>query len=225
MFIGHYGMGLALKGRAPKLSLGLLILGSQFPDILFPLLSLLGLESSRLVAESGTMNPYEMHYPWSHSLLTVMIWSILYALLITLCKRGRISTKEQLILGGSVLSHYLLDLITHNNLPLIPGLPFTIGLGLGHSVYLEVALELAILAAGTLIYLKSRAPRKIRANIALIIYVLLMTALYSSSIFGTFTEPSTGLTIGVMTMQIILISAGFLIDWLGKVKENKLILA
>ena len=42
MFVGHYGIGLALKKVEPKLSLGLLIFGAIMLDFLFGLFLLSG---------------------------------------------------------------------------------------------------------------------------------------------------------------------------------------
>ena len=44
MFIGHFGVGFALKSLAPRISLGTLFLAAQFIDLLWPSLLLLGLE-------------------------------------------------------------------------------------------------------------------------------------------------------------------------------------
>jgi hypothetical protein len=49
MFIGHFGVAMAAKRVAPRLSLGTTILAAQWADGIWPLFVLLGLE--RRIAE------------------------------------------------------------------------------------------------------------------------------------------------------------------------------
>jgi len=53
VFIGHYGAALAGKRIAPRVSLGTLFLGAQLPDLIWPILLLLGVERVRI--EPGLM--------------------------------------------------------------------------------------------------------------------------------------------------------------------------
>ena len=43
MFIGHYGLALATKRAAPRVSLGALIAAAQLADLIWPMLLLVGL--------------------------------------------------------------------------------------------------------------------------------------------------------------------------------------
>ena len=75
MFIGHFGVGLAAKPAAKQTSLGTLFLASQFIDLLWPTLLLLGLESVKIVPGATKLTPLEfVHYPISHSLVAVVVW-------------------------------------------------------------------------------------------------------------------------------------------------------
>ena len=60
MFIGHYGAGLAAKKFAGKPedgsnqpSLGTFFLASQFIDLLWPLLIIIGVEKAEIINESA----------------------------------------------------------------------------------------------------------------------------------------------------------------------------
>jgi hypothetical protein len=53
MFLGHFGVALAAKKVAPKTSLGTLVFGAQFADLLWPILLLLGIEQVRIVPEAS----------------------------------------------------------------------------------------------------------------------------------------------------------------------------
>ena len=48
MFIGHFGAGFGARAAAPKTSLGILFLASQFIDLLWPSLLLLGALTTNL---------------------------------------------------------------------------------------------------------------------------------------------------------------------------------
>ena len=47
MFLGHFGLAFAAKRAAPRTSLGMLLLGAQFADLLWPLLLLAGANDPR----------------------------------------------------------------------------------------------------------------------------------------------------------------------------------
>jgi len=84
MFIGHFGIGFGAKAAAPRLPLGSLFLASQFIDLLWPALLLLGMERVNIVPGTTTVTPLEfIYYPISHSLLAVLFWA-LWALVVFL---------------------------------------------------------------------------------------------------------------------------------------------
>jgi len=91
MFIGHFGIGFGAKAAAPKVLLGSLFLASQFVDLLWPALLLLGVERVNIVPGATNVTPLEFsHYPISHSLLAVMLWALLVAGSISLCVVTRV---------------------------------------------------------------------------------------------------------------------------------------
>ena len=82
MFLGHYGVALALKRAEPKLSLGTLFLAVQLCDLLWGAFLLLGWEHVRIVTDGSSVLPLEFYdYPISHSLLGTIIWSVVAAAL------------------------------------------------------------------------------------------------------------------------------------------------
>ena len=81
MFVGHFGVGLALKRVVPAISLGTLFLAVQFIDLLWPSLLLLGLEHVEIAPGITRVTPLDfVDYPISHSLLAVVGWAVLFAL-------------------------------------------------------------------------------------------------------------------------------------------------
>ena len=122
MFIGHFGGALAAKKAAPRTSLGTLILAAQFIDLLWPIFLLLGLEHVRIAPGITKVSPFDFYdYPISHSLLMVVVWSVVLG---GLYYAFRQYPRGAWIIALAVLSHWVLDFIVHwPDLPLWPGGP------------------------------------------------------------------------------------------------------
>ena len=90
MFIGHFAVAFAAKKAAPKVSLGTLVLAAAFLDVVWPVLVLLGVERFRIVPGFTANNPFDFtYYPWSHSLLMTVGWSLLVAFVYLAASRDR----------------------------------------------------------------------------------------------------------------------------------------
>jgi len=75
VFVGHYGVSLAAKRWAPRLSLGWLFLAVQALDLLFATFVLAGVEKMAIVPGFTAYNPYDLFFmPYSHSLLGAFGW-------------------------------------------------------------------------------------------------------------------------------------------------------
>ena len=77
MFVGHFANGLAFHARKPggKLTFFILVLGTQIADLLWGLFTVLGFEGG---FSGGSVEHNYFDIPWSHSLLMMIVWSILY---------------------------------------------------------------------------------------------------------------------------------------------------
>lgn len=157
MFIGHFGVGFGAKKAAPQLSLGTLILAAELVDLLFPVFTLLGLEALRLDPGNTRVAPFDFYrYPFTHSLATGIGWGLLLGLAIYAFRR---TARGAGIVGLAVVSHWVLDWVTHApDLPLWPGGP-KVGLGLWNSVAGTVLVEGAIFALGVGLYLSATRAR------------------------------------------------------------------
>jgi membrane-bound metal-dependent hydrolase YbcI (DUF457 family) len=146
MFLGHFAIGFAAKRAAPRASLGTLFLAAQFIDLLWPLLVLAGIERVRIAPGITVVTPLDFeHYPWSHSLLMVLVWGVLFAGVYFLIRRDR---RTSLVLGLAVVSHWVLDWLTHRpDLPLAPGAE-RVGLGLWNSFAGTLIVEVGLFALG-----------------------------------------------------------------------------
>lgn len=151
MFLGHYGVALAAKGAAPRVSLGTAILAAQLLDLIWPLLLLLGVEEVRIVPGLMAASALDfVHYPISHSLIATVAWAVVAAGAYFAWRRSRAGA---LIVGIAVLSHWLLDAPMHRpDLPLWPGSDILVGGGLWNSLPATLAIELAVLGAGFWVY-------------------------------------------------------------------------
>jgi hypothetical protein len=175
VFIGHYGVSLAAKRAAPRLSLGWLFLAVQVLDLLFFSFVLAGVEKLRLVPGFTEYNPYDLYFmPISHGLLGALGWSVLAAL-IARALLGRDGGRASLVIGACVLSHWLLDLPMHTrDLPLAGNDSLKVGFGLWNHRALSLAAELIALAAGAAVWLREAGRRGARIVFIAVLVVLLL---------------------------------------------------
>jgi membrane-bound metal-dependent hydrolase YbcI (DUF457 family) len=150
MFVGHLAVALGAKRAAPRVPLAALVAATYGLDLLWPMFLLAGLERVRIDAGNTAFTPLAFdHYPWTHSLLMAAVWSSLAGLAASSWLRSRCAG---LIVGATVVSHWLLDFVTHRpDLPLWPGGPKA-GLSLWQSVAGTLVVEGVLLAAGVALY-------------------------------------------------------------------------
>ncbi len=184
MFIGHYALAFGAKRLAPEVSLGTLFLACQFADLLWPTFLILGLERVEIDPGNTLVTPLNfVSYPYSHSLVMLLVWSALLALLYRVLRGGpRLAV---VTVGALVLSHYLLDLITHR-----PDLPITIngaqrlGLGLWNYPGTTLATESALFIIGAAIYAGVTRARDRIGRIGLYALIATLVAIYFAALYG-----------------------------------------
>jgi len=182
MFIGHYALALAAKRAAPRTSLGTLFVAVQLADMLWPILLLLGWEHAHFEAGPNRFLVLWLDsIPISHSLLTLIAWGALFAGLYhwhTGYARGA------LMVALAVVSHWVLDFVTHRpDMPLYPGGP-KLGLGLWNSVAGTIVVEAAMFVVGVWMYLRATRARDAvgRYGLAALLTVLVLS--YVGSLLG-----------------------------------------
>ncbi len=183
MFLGHFAVALAAKRAAPKVSLGTLVMGAQFVDLLWPVLLLAGVEHVRIVPGLTAVTPLDFYdYPISHSLVGAAVWGVLGGALYYAFRRDRAGA---VIIALCVLSHWVLDLATHRpDLPLWPGSSTVVGLGLWNSFFWTVAIEGGLFVAGAALYLQTTTAKDRIGSIGLWAFLVLLAAIYASSILA-----------------------------------------
>ncbi|HEX6747217.1 MAG TPA: hypothetical protein VF092_07940 [Longimicrobium sp.] len=182
MFIGHTAAALAGKRAAPRTSLGVLLGAAIFLDLLWPILLLLGVEHVRIDPGNTAMAPLDfVSYPISHSLLAVVGWSVLAGGLYYAVTRYGYGAWT---IGFLVLSHWVLDWLTHRpDLPLWPGGP-RVGVGMWHSLPTTLVFELLLFAIGLAVYLGTSHPRDGIGRWAFRALMAFFLVVYLASTFG-----------------------------------------
>jgi hypothetical protein len=216
MFVGHFGLGFGGKWQAKKVSLGTLFLASQFIDLLWPSLLLVGLESVRIAPGITRLTPLDfVHYPISHSLLSVLGWALLFAGAYFLLRR---SARGTVVCGLLVLSHWVLDLLTHRpDLQLAPMSDFRVGMGLWNSPSVAVAVELLLFGVGVFLYARSTRASDRSGIIGFWALVLFLLVVYFGNVFGS-PPPSEQAIAWVAQAQWILIVWAY---WLDRHREPR----
>jgi hypothetical protein len=182
MFIGHFAVGFAAKKLAPRTSVAVLLAATQLLDLLWPVFVLLGWENVRINPGNTRFTPLDfISYPWSHSLLMSVVWATAFALVYYLVSRESSGT---IVFWGCVVSHWVLDWITHRpDMPLYPGGP-RLGLGLWNSVAGTMIVELVMFTAGLWIYVRTTKASDRIGKFAFAAYAALLLVLYLGNAFG-----------------------------------------
>ena len=201
MFVGHLAVALGAKKVEPSIPLGAAVAAAFGIDLLWPILLLLGIESVRVSpGDTAFTNLAFESYPWSHSLLAVIGWSIIVGLI---GQRLLGSRWAGMLLGGLVLSHWILDLITHRpDLPLWPGGPMA-GLGLWGSVPGTIVVEGGLLAIGLWLYLGASSTRDRIGTWALAGLVALSTLIWISQPWAPIPESASAVAMGALVLWLL----------------------
>ncbi len=183
MFIGHFAVGLGAKKVAPKVSLGTMFMAAEFVDLLWPLFLLLGLEHARINPGNTVVTPLDFYdYPITHSLLGALLWSCAFGAIYYAIRRN---TRNALIGGGVVFSHWILDLVTHRpDLSLGLGGNTYFGLGLWNSLAGTVVVEAGLYILGIILYLQATKARDRIGSIGFWSLVVLLGLIYVGNLFG-----------------------------------------
>jgi len=182
MFIGHFAVGFAAKRFAPRTSMAALLAAPLFLDLLWPVFVLLGWEQVRIDPGNTRYTPLDLYYyPWSHSLLMSVVWATGFALIYYGIARYGPGTAAIWI---GVVSHWVLDWVSHRpDMPLYPGGP-KYGLGLWNSIVGTMIVELVMLGVGVWLYVRTTRARDRVGRYALAAYVGLLLVLYIGDRFS-----------------------------------------
>jgi hypothetical protein len=211
MFIGHLAVGLAAKRVLPTVSLGTLFLSVQFADLLWPTFVLLGFESFTIQPGITVVTPLDfVNYPYSHSLIMSFVWALVFSMTYWAINRSKIYTV--VILGVLVLSHWILDFVSHRaDMPLTVWGEKMVGLGLWNSLPGTMFVEITMFIIGVVLYLKSTQSLDSVGRYSFWILVMFLLVIYLGNIFGPL-PPSTNAVAWSAQAIWLLVAWGYWID-------------
>ena len=215
MFVGHLGVGLALSSRSRRFRLGPLLGAAMLLDVLLGVFVLAGREQVIVPPDFATGHYLEFVFPYSHGLLSSVIWSGLVAGLAgggwLLLGRGAAAAW---IAGAAVLSHFLCDVVEHvRGLPLLGEDDLHVGLGLWRAMPWALALEVLLLAAGTALFVRSRPGlSRVRRAVLLAVLGLLAVLQVAGQLGGATTPPPPALAASWIVQTAVLVLLGLWAD-------------
>lgn len=196
MLIGHVAAGLAGKRLAPRASLGTWIAAVLLVDLLWPLFLLAGLEHVRIAPGITAFTPLDFYdYPITHSLVGGIAWAGIFA---AVTGSFRADRRTALLLAAGVLSHWVLDVVSHRpDMPVLPSGPY-LGFGLWNSVAATLVVELSMFAAAVAFYARARptGPR-------FWIFIAVLLIIYLGTAFGPPPPDPRMLAVSALTMWIL----------------------
>jgi hypothetical protein len=182
MFIGHVALALAAKRVTPRVSLAMLLIAAQWADVLWPVLVGAGIEQVRIEPGNTAFTPLNfVSYPYSHSLALLIVWGMAMGAVYRGIAGGR---RTFWILAALVVSHWVLDYVTHRaDMPLYPGGP-KVGLGMWNSIPATLAVEAVMYVAGMVIYLRATRARDGIGRWAILALGAVLLVIYVATAFG-----------------------------------------
>jgi len=183
MLVGHLAVGFISKRIEPKLSLGTCLLAPLLADLLLFVFVILGIEQIEFGSGSGAAQfLHAINIGYSHSLLMGVVWA---ALLAGAYYALRHSVRAASILVAGVISHWVLDVISHQpDMPLAPGVNTELGFRLWSSIPATLAIEGGLWVVALIAYARMPARRSWPWWIVFGAGVLLLTLSWIGNISG-----------------------------------------
>jgi len=211
MFIGHFAVAFGAKTVAPRVSLGILFLACQLADLIWPNLVLAGIEKFTIEPGNTALTPLNfLHYPWSHSLLAMLVWGALFALIYAALNRAGL--RAAVVIGLVALSHWVLDVVSHRpDMPVMPADSSRVGLGLWNHPVAAITVEVLMFGLGVWLYLRRTRALNRRGSIGLWALILFLLAVYSANVLGPPPPSVTAVAWSAQAMWL-LVAWGFWVD-------------
>jgi membrane-bound metal-dependent hydrolase YbcI (DUF457 family) len=151
MITGHYALAAGAKSVDHRAPLWSLMLATQWLDVVFIPLFLLGAETIETLPEGG-YGKVVIHADYTHSLIGALVLSAGFGAVAW----WRWDRRLGLLLGAVAFSHWVLDLIVHRgDMPILPGNAgdlALLGFGLWRVPLASILLETALLMLGVFLY-------------------------------------------------------------------------
>lgn len=207
MFVGHYGVAFVARGGEKRLPLWVYFLAAQWVDVVWTILVWFGVERVHIQPGVNPSGPLVFdYYPYTHSLAAGIGWAALAYLGYRVLTRRQGPLRPAGILAAVVVSHWFLDFLVHQpDLPLFDE-SHKVGLGLWNHPVLELAVEILLLAAGFIFYLRRSPELGTRRRIGAGLLCVLMVATQLAGDFGP--PPSSVKVVAVSGFVLYMLFAG-----------------
>ena len=149
-------------------------------------------------------------YPYSHSLIALLIWAAVFAALYTVLSHS--GSRAAIVIAALVFSHWVLDVLSHR-----PDMPITfsdapkIGVGLWNYPIVAIPIELMLFGIGVWFYSRCTKPLNRKGNIGLWALVLFLLIAYVANLLGPPPPSPTAVAWSAQAMWLI-VAWGFWID-------------
>ena len=184
MLAGHYSASFAIKSFTREVPLWVLFIAVQLLDVFWTSLLLLGVEKARVEPDLPSV-PLDLYYmPYSHSLVSVLVVCVVVFFLYRTLPPSRGLVRPAMLVALAVLSHWLLDIPVHRpDLPLYDNMD-KIGLGLWNYPLWALLLEIGLLLAGVLMYLRSTKAIDGSGKYAMVIFALVLAIIQAAIVYA-----------------------------------------
>lgn len=204
MFVGHVAVAILLVAIVPGVSPGAALLGVSFPDLLFAVLVLLGIEDVRPDSDSPRFRDVDFRsFPYSHSLVLGTAFAFVPAVIVGVAWDP---------LAGAVfvigaISHWLLDVLVHPpHVPLLGvGEDRHVGLDLWSRPWAAFVVELALVVGAAFVFLPPDS-RLAAIAIAVVLHLAMADAILGVTTITPLSTP-TRFAGGIIGGYAVLISA------------------
>ena len=212
MFVGHFAVAFGAKRAVPTVSLGTLFIAAQLADLVWPVLVIAGVERVSVQPGLTVVTPLDfLYYPFSHSLMAAAAWALVFAAAYMGIRRAAVKTGA--VLALVVISHWVLDALTHR-----PDMPLTVsaesarvGLGLWNSLAGTMIVELLLFGAGLWLYTKATKAVDRAGRVALWGLVAFLLTIYVANLFGP--PPPSGMAAAWSALAMwLLVAWGYWVD-------------
>lgn len=216
MLVGHLAIALVAKRIEPKISLGTWILAALLADLVtFPLL-VAGVEHFDSVPGAELNRTIGRQIAYSHSLLMDVVWGALFAAGYFLRRRY---LRGAWLLFGVVVSHWVLDVISHRpDMPLAPGVAQVYGLGLWSSLPATLIVEGGLWLLALILYARATHPIKRAGIYAFWIGVALITLVWYGNIHAGMDPNPVKAGIGGLIMFSVMVAWAY---WINRLRPAK----
>ncbi|HXG39243.1 MAG TPA: hypothetical protein VNL36_10790, partial [Bacteroidota bacterium] len=156
---------------------------TQFVDLLWPLFLLLNLEHVLIEVGNTAVTPLNFYdYPITHSLVGALAWSLLFGGVYFVLRKD---PRASWVVGLGVLSHWVLDFITHRpDLPLGLGSETYFGLGLWNSLPATLVVELGLFVVGIALYIRNTKAKDKIGSYGFWALTAFLVVIYIGNLFG-----------------------------------------